>query len=477
MEQRTKTGLAVLLATISATQATAQKPNIVFILADDMRATTIGAMDLEDVCTPNLDALRSTSTHLMGAHIMGSTSGAVSMPSRAMLLTGKYLHNLKSSGSIIPSEHTTLGEVLQQEGYTSYQIGKWHSDKASFNRCFNDGKDIFFGGMSDHWNVPLNSYDSTGTYGNRRRSVPDFFTKNNEELLSGEYMYSGKHSVDIFTQSALDVISTLKSNDKPTFLYLAYMSPHDPRTTHNRYNSLYPVDNMKLPDSYAATHPFDNGDMRVRDEQIGVYPRTPEDIRLQTSQYYAMITHLDDRLGQLMAALKATGEWDNTIIVFAADNGLAVGRHGLMGKQNLYEHSTNVPLMVKSVGQTEARQSTELCYMVDLMPTLCQMAGVAIPSSVDGISLKPLLDSSGPGRHFIYQGYGKIQRAIQDGQWKLIEYMVNGVRTSQLFNLKDDPQELTDLINDKSSRKIVARLRDQMRLEAATTNDPAPILD
>ena len=152
-----------LLPFLSGAQ-TAQKPNVLLILADDMRGTTVHAAGVEETYTPCLDALAQDGTLFTNAHIMGGTSGAVSMPSRAMLMTGKYLHTLQKEGAIIPPEQKTIGEALQANGYTTFHIGKWHNDTQAFNRCFCDAKAVYFGGMYDHWNVPLYDYHADGDY-------------------------------------------------------------------------------------------------------------------------------------------------------------------------------------------------------------------------------------------------------------------------------------------------------------------------
>ena len=162
-------GMALLAA--SGSLEAGERPNIILILADDMRGSALHFLGKEPVQTPNLDRLAAESIQLTNAHIMGGTSGAVSMPSRAMLMTGKYLYNLERQGADIPTAHTTIGEALQQVGYNAFHTGKWHSSYKALNRCFNDGKAIFFGGMWDHWNVPLYDYHADLNYGKRRRVI------------------------------------------------------------------------------------------------------------------------------------------------------------------------------------------------------------------------------------------------------------------------------------------------------------------
>ncbi|MCC8173311.1 MAG: sulfatase-like hydrolase/transferase, partial [Odoribacter sp.] len=404
-----------------------ERPNIVLILADDMRASTLEFLGKEECKTPYLNELAQQSTVFTNAHIMGGgSSSAVSMPSRAMLMTGKYLYQLDKQGANIPTSHTLMGEVLGKAGYTTFHTGKWHNGKNSFNRCFNTGQNIFFGGMADHWNVPLFSYDETGEYTDKRKIIREPGRNNKVEILPGEYVYSGKHSVDIFTDAALHFIDK-QDNEKPFFMSVCYMSPHDPRSMPEEFLELYDVNNIPLPDNFLKAHPFDNGELKVRDEVLAAIPRDEEEVKKNILDYYAMISHLDRGIGEIIQALKDKGLYDNTIIIFSADNGLAVGQHGLMGKQNLYQHSINIPLMIKNTGKDNQQVIKEqLCYLIDLFPTFCDMAGETIPESVDGISLLPIIKENKPVRNELYFGYRNFQRGIIDGEWKLIEYNVKG---------------------------------------------------
>lgn len=469
---RKLTLLGTAILSVTNLIAADKTPNIILILADDMRGTAMNFLGVENVYTPNLDKLAAESTVFTNAHIMGGTSGAVSMPSRAMLMTGKYLYNLEKQGAVVPDEHTLIGEALQQAGYRTFHTGKWHNSFEAMNRCFKDGKSIFFGGMADHWNVPLYDYHTDMNYGKRRPMIPNQGKSNKVEYQQGEYIYSGKHSVDIFTHEAVEYIDRQKGVDQPFFLSVAYMSPHDPRSMPDEYMQQYDRNAIQLPPNFVEKYPFDNGEMVIRDEVLAASPRQLEEIKKHIMEYYAMITHLDHRVGDIVRALKEAGVYNNTIIVFAGDNGLAVGQHGLMGKQNVYEHSVGVPLMIKTAGNhPEGTKSDKLCYLIDLFPTLCNLTQVPVPQSVDGVSLVPVIREDKQVRDYLYFSYVDKQRAITDGEWKLLEYHVNKQRTTQLFNLKNDPWEMNNLAADKKQTSRIKQLRKQMLLEQQTTKD------
>lgn len=467
-----KNALLVTGSLLCTSMLAQQKPNIVLILADDMRGTTMQFLGKEEIRTPVLDRFSEDCTVFTNAHIMGGTSGAVSMPSRAMLMTGKYMYKLENQGANIPESHTSIGEALGNAGYRTFHTGKWHNGKTAFNRSFNSGKDIFFGGMADHWNVPLFSYDSTGKYENKRRLIKRPGSNNEIEIQPGEYMYAGKHSVDIFTETAVEFINEQKDRKEPFFLSLCYMSPHDPRSMPDEFMQMYDPGKTPLPSNFMEEHPFDNGELIIRDESLAAVPRVPSEVRKQIAEYYAMISHLDNRIGDVINALKANGMYDNTIIIFTADNGLAVGQHGLMGKQNVYEHSIHVPLMIKPAKENERKATTDkLCYLIDLFPSICEWAQLPIPESVDGISLLPVIYKDQPVRDYLYYGYRDFQRSVSDGEWKLIDYHVKGEKRSQLFNLKDDPMEKNNLIGEKKQAKRIKQLREKMQQLKTETSD------
>lgn len=445
---------------LSSVATAQQKPNILFIFADDMRASTIHALGNDQIITPNLDMLVADGTAFTAAHVMGGTSGAISMPSRAMLMTGRSLFNLKDAGEVIPEDQTTYGEQFQRAGYNTFATGKWHSDRAAFARSFTSAEHVYFGGMADHWSVPLYNYDYLGRYDAKIPSIPQPSKNNIVTYKDGNIVLQGKHSSEIFTDAAIDYLSNYK-DDKPFMMYVAYMAPHDPRSTYQKYMDMYDVDKIRLPENFKPEHPFDNGEMMVRDEMLAAFPRTETEVKAHIRDYYATITHLDAEIGRLIASLKASGQYDNTIIVFAADNGLAVGQHGLMGKQNMYEHSIGVPLVFSGKGIAKARQTPAMCYLYDIFPTLADLAGVDTPASSEGRSLVPVLNGEQKStRGEMYYAYLHIQRALCDGRFKLIEYNVKGVRNTQLFDLSVDPMETKDLsvVNKRQVAKMRARL-------------------
>ena len=425
-----------------------KRPNVLFLFADDMRYDTIGCLGNPEIITPNLDALAQNGTSFINAHIPGGSCGAVCMPSRAMLNTGRTLYHLTGHGADIETEYALLGETLGAAGYNTFGTGKWHNGYASYARSFGAGAEIFFGGMYDHWKVPAYDYDDTGEYAQVYNDVVSPMYNNLMRTVRMNHVNWGKHSSDLFADAACNFIDQYQS-DKPFYMYVSYMAPHDPRSMPQEYLDLYDVDKITLPPNFMPEHPFDFGIVNVRDERLEEYPRTPDAIKRHMRDYYAMISHLDASVGRIVESLRRSGQLDNTLILFAADNGLGIGQHGLMGKQNGYEHSIKVPMIFAGPGVKKQERRDGYVYLLDIFPTLCDILGVDIPDSVEGVSFKRMLeDADMRTREQLFFGFQDKVRGIKDERYKLIEYRYRAGRWTQLFDLVEDPYECVNRIDD-----------------------------
>ncbi|MCL2479267.1 MAG: sulfatase-like hydrolase/transferase, partial [Treponema sp.] len=407
-----------------------KQPNILFILTDDQRYNTIHALGNKQIITPNMDSLVRRGTSFLNAHIPCGTVGAVCMPSRAMLHSGRSLFRIDDVGQEIPVNHTTLGEQLRNHGYNCFGTGKWHNGPKAFNRSFNNGDNIFFGGMWDHWNVPMNFYDPTGEYDNVINVVVNHMLSNNITRINCDKFNPGKHSSELLTDTALNFLQG--SPQEPFFLYVAYLAPHDPRTMPEKFRNMYNPADIELPENFKTEHPIDFGFKIIRDEKLAKYPRDPAEVKKQLAEYYGMITHLDYEMGRLLDNLDHNGMLDDTIVILSGDNGLAMGCHGLMGKQNNYEHSVRVPLVMAGPGIPVNQTREQYLYLFDIFPTLCEMLNIEIPASVEGRSFAKMLnDPSYITRDKLYFAYSDLIRSVKDDTYKLIEYRKN-INATQL---------------------------------------------
>jgi arylsulfatase A-like enzyme len=433
-------------------------PNILLMIADDHRHDCFSGLGHPEVTTPHFDALMARGTVFTRTYIMGSTSGAVCLPTRGMLLTGRGLFHAPDP---LPTDIPLLPQLFRQAGYTTYHVGKWHNHAETHARSFNGGAKIFMGGMSDHDAVPVRDFDPTGAY-------PD------------DAVYTGdKFSTDLFGDAAIEFLDR-HDGHKPFFMWCAFTSPHDPRTP--PADHIYDPEGVTLPPNFLPEHPFDNGEMRIRDEELAPMPRTPEVIRQHIADYYGMISDMDEKVGEIMAALNRNGLMDNTIVVYLSDHGLSVGQHGLLGKQNQYDHSMRTPMMIAGPGVPVGERRDALVYSFDLFPTLCELAGIAIPHTCEGHSLFALMHGHKTAhRDTIFSAYQRsqgesrqYQRMVRDKRYKLIEYVVDDGRQTQMFDLESDPWERHNLADQHPDE--VARLRALLAWWQAQTDDPNPII-
>ncbi len=449
-----------------------KRPNILVLFTDDQRFDTIQALGNHDIQTPHLDNLVRGGISFTNATIMGGTSGAVCMPSRAMLLTGRDLFHIDSTGEKIPEDHVMMPELFKNLRYETFGIGKWHNGREAFARCFTGGAEIMFGGMSDHWNVPAYEFDPNGSYENRTPVIEQPLRMNKITYKGYDHITDGKHSSELFADAACRFLENYSSAD-PFFLYVAFTAPHDPRTAPKEFLDMYDPEKISLPPNFLPRHPFDNGEMTVRDELLAEFPRIPEEIRRHLAEYYAIISHLDAQIGRIVEALNRTGQTDNTIIIFTGDNGLALGQHGLMGKQNVYEHSVRVPLIFCGPGIPRAEQRDDFCHLTDIFRSVCDMTGIQVPVSVEGISLVPAIQNQvRRGREATYFAYRHYQRAVRTKRWKLILYNVRGNKHVQLFDLENDPWEMNNLAEDPSQIERIREMTEMLKSMMAAADDP-----
>ncbi|MBM3472467.1 MAG: DUF4976 domain-containing protein [Armatimonadetes bacterium] len=426
-----------------------RRPNVLFLFTDDQRFDTIHAPGNEAIQTPNMDQLVERGVSFTHCYIMGSTVPAVCICSRASLITGRHLYTAPQQPRA--DDHLALWpQVFRDNGYTTFATGKWHNGPWSFAQSFAGGENIFFGGMSDHLEVPVHDFDPTGKYPAEDRQMGKCF------------------SSELFSDSAIRFLRAYEG-DAPWFAYVSYTAPHDPRMAPKEFADLYPAEKVELPPNFLPEHPFDNGELRIRDELLAPFPRTPEVIREHIAAYYAMVTHVDYYIGRVLAAVEARDEMDNTLIIFAGDNGLAVGQHGLLGKQNLYEHSVRVPLVMCGPGIAAGQRKDALVYLHDIMPTTCELAGIPIPETVESRSLTPLLRGEAGGYESVFGAYMDVQRMVRKGQWKLIRYPQ--VNVAQLFDLQADPWEMRSVADDPQDRERVEELTEELRGWQETTGD------
>jgi arylsulfatase A-like enzyme len=423
----------------------AKKPNILFLFADDMRADSIAALGNPIVKTPNLDALARRGFVFRNAYCLGGNVGAVCTPSRNMLLSGKayfrwkdYLPpggNPNQRGLLAPGDGPNFPLSMKDAGYLTYHHGKRGNSALHIQA-----------------NFEINKY----------------LANDEADRTEGE---PGRQIVD----EAIAFLKTNKQQDaRPFFMYLAFANPHDPRVAAQRYLDLYDRQKIRVPKNYLPQHPFDNGEMTVRDELLSPWPRTEDEIRRTHQEYYATISGMDFHIGRLLGTLRELGLDDNTIIIFSADQGIAIGSHGLLGKQNLYDDSMKAPLILAGPGIPRGR-SEALVYLLDIYPTVCDLVGAPLPQGIDGIGFKSVIKNQArTARQDLFLAYRDVQRAWRDDRWKLIRYPQ--VNVTQLFDLRNDPDEKRNLADDPGQAERIPQLLAKLRDWQKKLGDTAPLI-
>ena len=426
-------GITPILAQTGTQKAKRDKPNLVLFLADDLRADCLRVLGHPVVKTPNLDKLLENGLIFRNAYVLGSHTPAVCLPSRAMIMTGQsYFHMVSRMGphlGIIHPSHVetqTLAQTMKAAGYASIRSGKPDNTPKKLEGDFDQN---------------LDGKTAAGNADNLIRFVEE---------------HAGK---------------------KPLFLYMASKEPHDPPFSTPEFQAMYKPEAMPLPVNFLPLHPFDNGGMDTRDELLQrelPVPRTRESIARRLAVYYASVSYWDAQVGRVVESLKKTGQFENTFFVVAGDNGLSLGEHGLVGKQNLYEFGgMHVPLVFAGPGIVKG-ETKALVYLYEVYPTLCELAGIPIPTGLDAKSLAPILRGQQPKvRDCLFTAYEASQRAIRDDRWKLIRYPL--IDKTQLFDLQADPHEMADLGSKSECAGKIVELTALMEKTRKEYGDKAPL--
>ncbi len=434
-----KSALCFLTAALICGAQAEKRPNFLFILTDDQSPFDLRMYNPDsNLDTPNLDRIAQNGVIFDGAYHMGSYSGAVCNPSRHQIMSGRTVWNLpKASAKGVPGwqrncppnlEQNTIGAIFNRAGYDTMRTCK---------------KGNSYEGANEQFTI---RFDAT-----KRDGTPE-----------GGSEWHGNRVLEY-----LDAREKSGDSD-PFMIYYGFSHPHDPRNgteellkkygaTNNVKKGTPPTMNPErpapaLPVTYLPKHPFHHGHLNLRDEEkvAGVWTnRDAATIRNEMGREFACSENVDIQIGKVLDKLQEMGELENTYVIYTADHGIAVGRHGLTGKQNLYEHTWRVPYLVMGPGVQKGERVQGNIYLLDTLRTLLDLAKIDVPDSVEGRSFKPVLtgekEQVRDALYGVYCGGTKPgMRAIRKGDWKLIKYDVldGKVRETQLFNLKENPNEL-----------------------------------
>jgi choline-sulfatase len=437
------------------------RPNVLFILADDHSYDSLHATGNPEIKTPNLDKLARQGVRFTRAYNMGAWNGAVCLASRRMLNTGRFLWRAEK---LDLNDEVAAGRMWSQRmksaGYETYFTGKWH--------------------------VPINAESVFDHVSHVRPGMPDQTPEGYNRPIQGAadpwrpwdtsnggYWKGGKHWSEVVADDTIAFLEQANQHNQPFFMYVAFNAPHDPRQSPKEFVDQYPSNEISVPANFLPEYPYKDAigcGTELRDEQLAPFPRTEQAVQVNRQEYYAIITHMDQQIGRILDALEASGRSDNTFVFFTADHGLAVGHHGLMGKQNMYEHSMRVPFLVAGPGIAADKNISTPIYLQDVMPTTLALAGAVVPESVQFKNLLPLIRGQRDQQYqAIYGGYTRLQRMVTENNRKLILYPE--VPKARLFDLENDPREMNDLAAQPEQQATMKSLFATLRDLQAETGD------
>ncbi|MEM0994577.1 MAG: sulfatase-like hydrolase/transferase, partial [Bacteroidota bacterium] len=468
-------------------------PNILFLFTDDQTFNSIHALGNQEIHTPNLDRLAAAGTSFTHAYNMGGWNGAICIASRSMMISGRSVWRARAMQAQWRADDTTAlqqtwGQLMAAQNYQTYMSGKWHI-QAKVDSVFQHLGKVQPSGMPpDAWNgMSRTAQDSMkmrlAAGENINDIVPVGYARPIDEnddswlptdSLQGGFWTDGQHWSERLRDDAISFIDSATTETQPFFMYLAFNAPHDPRQAPQKFLDLYEVDDIELPENWLPEYPYKDeiGNHRLlRDEALAPFPRTSYAIRKHRQEYYAIISHLDAQIGKILDHLEASGELENTYIFFAADHGLSVGQHGLIGKQNLFDHSIRVPMIVAGKGIPKGKEVDADVYVQDVMASSLELAGIAKPEHLDFNSLLPLTkgEQTESAYDAIYGAYVDYQRMIRKDGYKLIVYPE--VPKMLLFDLANDPLEMKDLSEQPNQQVRIASLFDDLQQLQASMQD------
>ena len=454
-------------------------PNILFIFSDDQCWRELGVLGSQ-ARTPNLDQLAGEGTLFTNAYNMGSWTGAVCVASRTMLTTGRSLWKAHALSQEPPPVEMFWSRRFKEAGYTTYFAGKWHVVGVSPVDIY-DRTGTIRPGMAPYVDPSTGEelHGSDRGPGYFRPTGPDDHSWSPSDPDFGGHWIGGQHWSECLGDEAVGFIEEAARSDQPFFMHLAFNAPHDPRQSPQEYVDLYPVESIEVPENFLPEYPFADAmksGRGLRDEDLAPFPRSDFAVKTHRQEYYAIISHMDAQVGRILEALEKSGLADNTLVVFTSDHGLACGHHGLMGKQNMFEHSMKPPLIFKGLNTPAGKVIDDPVYMQDLMPTTLEYAGIEVPAEVAFHSLLPRLQggSTNPGQA-IYGAYKDSQRMIREGDWKLIWYPA--ADKYLLFNLRIDPEEMHDVAGSPACRVVLERMQEELRRQQNKYGDPLSLTD
>ena len=415
-------------------------PNIIFILTDDQRYDAMSCAGHPWLKTPNMDRLANEGVLFKNAFVTTSLCS----PSRGSFLTGCYAHThevFRNTGKDPNPSYQTFPQLLQMGDYETAFIGKWHMAREDSPRP-----------GFDHWV----SFSGQGRYERNRLNV------------NGQTVNSKSYITDELTNYAVRFLK--KEHNKPFMLFLSHKAVHAPFTPANRHENLYSDVEIE-----SRHNPKDNLNTKPRWGR-----KMDKNWKSQILNYYRSLVAVDESIGRVYKTLEQINALDNTVIIFAGDNGYFHGEHGGMwDKRAAYEPSMRIPLIMRYPRLVKAATvSEEMVLNIDLAPTILELAAIPVPGSMQGQSWLSVLKGRPGRKSFLYEYFQETDRrfkrptviAVRTTQWKYVTYPLDNSLTCELYDLRTDPEELDNLVGNPEYADITEQMKKELaQLQKKTT--------
>jgi iduronate 2-sulfatase len=465
---------------VTAASVPAKRPNVLFVISDDL-SSRITPAGYEGVLTPVLDRLARESTTFQRAYCQYPVCG----PSRASFLSGLYpqttgiMDNTSNIEDVRPGT-PSLPRVFRQAGYWTASVGKvfhhlednpsgdtwdqvlaFENDETTVERAARE--------KFERANGPIDQGKNRKAWKEHLLTVAPQTRNQGVKGLGPGYGPTGlrdeQHADGKNARQVASWISGKAHGERPFFIACGFQTPHIPFIAPDAYFAKYPLDSIRL--SRSPANDWDDipaiaATRQYLDYGFPALGKEDDARRRQFMQaYYACVSFVDAQLGIIVEALRRSGQWDNTIIVFVGDHGYHLGEHFMWGKVLLFEESARMPMIVRVPGMTKGASANGLVEMVDIFPTLADLCGVTPPANLQGRSFKPLLlNPTAPGKDYAYtvvQRGDKQGRAIRFDRWRYTEW--GSSEQAEFYDLNADPKEFTNLVGDRKHAEVLARAR------------------
>ena len=465
--------LLATLALISLSAFGVERPNVLFIISDDLTATALSCYGNTVCKTPNIDRLASQGTRFTKAYCQGTYCG----PSRASFMSGYYPHAIKMLGYGSPrpaiGERATWAQHFKNNGYHTARVSKiFHMGVPGGIEKGTDGADDpaswteRFNSAGPEWKAPG---DGETLENNADGRKPGPVGGNTFVVVEAD----GNDLVHSDGKTAAKAVELIKQNrDKPFFLGVGFVRPHVPFVAPRKdYTDFLPYSRMQLPP-------------KLKDDwadipKAGINYKTSKNMKMDVRRqkkavggYYASVAFMDRMVGQVLNGLEEAGLEDNTIVIFTSDHGYHLGEHDFWAKVSLHDESAAVPLIIRMPGKKPA-VCHSLVELLDLYPTLSNLCGLEVPKHLQGKDIsKMMTDPAKEVRSAAFSVNGK-GFLLREQDWAYIAYGKNGQGDEELFDMKQDPKQFTNLAKDPKHAQIIARFQKQMatKLREVRTND------